>query len=229
MFEKPFFQKLNKIADWLIRIVVINVIVILFTITVVLFFVGIRVGYALFKDYLNNKETPIFKGAWELLKENFLKNFAYSALFIAILAITGVNIYFYLARLSHEITVLVVVGFVVTLSFFVGFFIVSLYTIPVQLKNPQLKLKLTLKLALYLAGKYFLRSFLILLGFILMPLLIFTVYTSIIYILAGMSFSIIIFALLTRNVVFEIEELKYHLNKKNNIDSIEIKEEEEDV
>lgn len=205
MFEKPFFQKLNKIADWLIRIVVINVIVILLCLTVVLFFVGIKVGYALFTDYLNSKETPIFAGAWKVLKDNFSKSVGYSAFSVIVIAVTGLNIYFYLGRLSHEVTTFIVIGFFITFAFLIGFFIVSLYMAPVLLMNPNLKFKETYKLSLYLAGKNFLRSFIVLLGFVLMPVLLLNVYTSIVYVLAGMSFSIIIFSALTKNIIVTLK------------------------
>ncbi len=212
MFEKPFFQKLNKIADWIIRIVVINVIVLILCLSIVFFFVGIKVGYALFTQYLDNKETPIFRGAWETLKENFLKNTGFSVLFVAVLLFTGWNVYSYLNAIIQERNFLIIAGFFVTFSFLIGFFIISLYSMAVQYINPSLGLKETLKLALYLAGKYFLRSFVILLGFVLMPLLIFTVYTGVIYVLAGMSLSIIIFALLTRHVI-----KPYEMKEENNV------------
>ena len=131
MFEKPWFQKLNKIADWIIRIVILNIVLVVFSIGIVTLYIGFKVAYELFKDYTEGKETPLFKGIWELTKKDFLKNLGLGALLAFLIAFGILNMYYYNNNIKADASWFYYMGFFVTFMFTVGVYLIAIYSVSV--------------------------------------------------------------------------------------------------
>ncbi len=61
MFEKLVNSRINDVADWIIRIIMINVMIIFFSLAVVTIYPAISAGYNMFHDYVEKKNTRLFK------------------------------------------------------------------------------------------------------------------------------------------------------------------------
>lgn len=201
MIEKPFFQKLNKIADWIIRIVILNLFMVICTMLFVTFYIGFKVAYQMFSDYLDDKNTPLFKGIWENIKKDFWKNLGLGALIIIVLAIGVLSSWQYNQLLSNEESWFNLLGYSITLMFTVSIFVVSIYTLTVSFVFDDLTLKNLFKLSLYVAGKYFFRSILILVLTATPFLLFLNVNLVPIFVLGGLSIPLLLNVLLMKKPV----------------------------
>lgn len=201
MFEKPWFEKFNKIADWIIRIVVINVFLVIFSIGIVTFYVGFRMAYELFKDYSEGENTPLFKGAWQNIKKDFWKNLLIGVIFGIIIVISVLNAYFYKQSLDEEFAIFTAVGYYVTIMVAVAAYLIAIYHAAVAHVYGDLKIKESFKLSFYLAGKYIFRTLLLMLVNMAPILLMMYQYTQPVFVLAGLSVPAIFNVLLTKKPV----------------------------
>lgn len=206
MLEKPFFEKLNKVADWIIRLVVINVFVMIMTIPIITFYVGFRVAYEMLSDYVNGKNTSLFKGIWENLKKDFWKNLGYGALLILFFALAFKSTSYYNKGLQDGFDWFMGIGYFVSLMFLFGMYIIMIYSLSVAHVYSDLKIKDTFKLSLYLAGRYFLRTLLLLLVNSI-PIMMFTEFflqyqiTLVIFAVVGLAVPLVLNVLITKKPV----------------------------
>ncbi len=201
MVDKPWFDKLNKIADWIIRIVVINVFIVISTIGIITFYAGLKMAYDMFTDYTEDKHTPLFKGMWTYFKEDFLKKLGYGTLLIVTLFVGISSLLWYNKNLTDNFDIFIGIGYSIMLMFNLGVYLIFLYSLTVTHVFKEASLKNVIRLSFYLAGKYFLRTILIIIINIAPFLLLLSYYTAPIFVLAGLSIPAVLNVLITKKPV----------------------------
>lgn len=210
-FDNPLVQKLNQIADWIIRIVVINFLVILFSIPLVTMFNSFSSGYRLFHDYINKKNTKLFSGFFTYFKEYFKTRLMLGLLMTLFLVLGYLNVTYYVETLNQGAGLFYHLGYYVTISFLVGAYIVYLYLFPVSMVYPTMKFRLMIKLAFFVSGKFVIRTMLLIISTLVPFLLLFSSITSLIFVFAGVSLWLLIAVIITNEVTDYLERL----GKKN--------------
>jgi len=207
VYEKTLYQKINTIADWIIRIVMINVLMIITSLPIITIYPSLQAGYKLFHKYINKDEEPMFKSYFKYFAEHIGRKLILGVIFMVILILGYLNVTYYVAYLNSNYHWFYHVGYYITLAFLVSVFVITLYTLSVSYVVPRAKLILMFKLAFYLSGKYFVRTILLVLATLVPFLLLMTPITQLIFVFAGVSTPIILNALITNKVVAYIEKL----------------------
>lgn len=199
MHDNTFIRTLNIIADWLIRIVVINIFMVLLTIPIVTFYAGYKAAYSLFVDYTNDKTTPIFRGFWENLKKDFWHNVGIGGVFLVLIALGFLGALNYNNLLTNDPeNLFYIIGQVITVGVSLLFVLTMLYAVTVSYMISDLSLKNLFKVSLVLVGKYFLRSLLVIIVTILPILLFINLTFAPIFVFVGLSIPTIINVLLMK-------------------------------
>ena len=206
-YEKTFYQKVNTIADWIIRIIMLNILMIVTSLAIFTIYPSLSAGYKLFHQYINKDEEKLFKGYFKYFIEDIGKKIAMSVILILLLLIGYLNVTYYVDYLNADANWFYMIGYYVTLAFLVSSFIVTLYTLAVFHVVPNAKLILKFKLAFYLSGKFFLKTVLLVLTTLIPFLLLMTPITQLVFVFGGLSIPILLNALITNQVVKYIEGL----------------------
>ena len=197
--DKPFFRILNLIADWIIRIIVLNVFVIVLTLPIVTFYAGYKAAYSLFVDYTEDKTTPLFRGFWENLKKNFWNNIGVGSIFLVLIVLGFLGAYNYNNMIAENPDdIFYLVGFVITLGVSLLLIMAMLNSITVSYINEDISVKDLFKISLVLTGKYLLRSIVVILVSIAAALLLLEPMLMPIFVFAGLTVPIIVNVLLMR-------------------------------
>ncbi|AUD66044.1 hypothetical protein BK011_10215 [Tenericutes bacterium MZ-XQ] len=207
VYEKSLYQKINTVADWMIRIIMINILMIFTSLLVVTIYPSLAAGYKLFHCYIHKDEEKLFKGYFKFFLEDIGKKIGIGLIFIVVLVLGYINTTYYVDILNEQSTWFYLAGYYVTLAFLVSAFIVTLYTLAVMYVVPKAKVVLMFKLAFYLSGKYFLRTVLLVLTTALPFVLLMTPITQLIFVFAGLSIPILLNALITDKIVDYVEGL----------------------
>lgn len=199
MHDKPFLRILNIIADWIIRIVVLNVFMVVLTIPIVTFYAGYKAAYSLFVDYTEDKTTPLFRGFWENLKKDFWRDVGVGALFLILLAVGVLGAYNYLRMLQNdEGNVMYTLGFLITAGFSLLFIMTMIYSVTVLYIAPEISLKNLFKVSLVVTGKYFFRSIVVIIITIAPVFLMISPMLMPIFVFVGLSVPLVLNVLLMR-------------------------------
>lgn len=207
VYEKSLYQKINTVADWIIRIIVINILMIFTSLLIVTIYPSIAAGYKLFHQYIHKDEEKLFKGYFKFFLEDIGKKIGIGLIFIVVLVLGYINTTYYVDVLNEQSTWYYLAGYYVTLAFLVSAFIVTLYTLSVLYVVPKAKVTLMFKLAFYLSGKYFLRTVLLVLTTAVPFVLLMTPITQLIFVFAGLSIPVLLNALITDKIVEYVESL----------------------
>jgi uncharacterized membrane protein YesL len=207
VYEKSLYQKINTVADWIIRIIMINILMILTSLLIVTIYPSIAAGYKLFHQYIHKDEEKLFKGYFKFFLEDIGKKIGIGLIFIVVLVLGYLNTTYYVDGLNEQSNWLYLIGYYVTLAFLVSAFIVTLYTLSVLYVVPKAKVTLMFKLAFYLSGKYFLRTVLLVLTTAVPFVLLMTPITQLIFVFAGLSIPVLLNALITDKIVAYVEGL----------------------
>lgn len=207
VYEKSLYQKINTVADWIIRIIMINILMIFTSLLVVTIYPSLAAGYKLFHQYIHKNEEKLFKGYFKFFLEDIGKKIGIGLIFIVVLVLGYINTTYYVDILNEQSKWFYLAGYYVTLAFLVSAFIVTLYTLAVMYVVPKAKVVLMFKLAFYLSGKYFLRTVLLVLTTALPFVLLMTPITQLIFVFAGLSIPILLNALITDKIVDYVEGL----------------------
>jgi len=205
--EKLAHSKINRIADWIIRLVVLNVLMIATMLPIVTIFIALSSGYNQLSDYINGKNPPLIKGYFEHFKSHFKKKLVRGLTFTVFIVFLFSNIRFYLIQLETEHSLIYLIGYYVSIILLVLLLTVMLYSLAVTKIYPKINIKLFYKLSFFLAGKYFLNTialvFIILIPFamLMMP------FTTMVFVFIGISLPIILNAIFTRSAVRYMESL----------------------
>jgi len=207
VYEKSLYQKINTVADWIIRIIMINILMIFTSLLVVTIYPSLAAGYKLFHQYIHKDEEKLFKGYYKFFLEDIGKKIGIGIIFIVVLALGYINTTYYVDVLNEQSTWFYLAGYYVTIAFLVSAFIVTLYTLAVMYVVPKAKMILMFKLAFYLSGKYFLRTVLLVLTTAVPFVLLMTPITQLIFVFAGLSIPVLLNALITDKIVEYVEGL----------------------
>lgn len=197
-FTKMVNSKLNAIADWIIRLVMINIMIIFFSLAVVTIYPAISAGYNMFNDYINNKNPKMFKDYFSYFKEGILKKMVLT-LIIGVIATVGfLNIRYYSLSIETSESALHMIGYFVTLALIAIVYVTILFTFTVLKIKPDIKVISLFKTAFYLAGKYYLVSMLLIVTNSLPFILMMFPQTIIFFIIMGISIPVCLNALFTK-------------------------------
>lgn len=206
-FEKMVNSKINVFADWVIRLVMVNIMVILFSIPIITIYPAISAGYNMFSDYTTGKEVNLIKGFYNYFKEELLRKMIIG-LIIGIAVVFGfLNVRFYSTVLEVDASTFYLIGYYVTLALLAALYAASLYTFVVVRVSPTIKVKNIFKLSFVLAGKYYFRTLLLVIINSSIFLLLFYPPTAMIFIFMGISIVLTLDALVTRDVVEYLDGL----------------------
>lgn len=210
MYDKPFFQKLNVISDWIIRLVVINFLVALTVLPVVTIFVSLSAGYNTLYDFYKGKDSNLFKSFFGNLKTGFFKKLLIGLLLIITLLFGIYNINYYHELLKINETLFYQAGYYLTLFLFIGVIVVFIYLLPAVYAKQDLSVFKSIKIAFYVAGKYFGRTMILLFSILLPLLLLLSQWSAMVFVLAGFSLWLLLVVALTAKVNFYLSEVIIH-------------------
>ena len=210
-FTKMVNSKLNAVADWIIRLVMINIMIIFFSLAIITIFPAVSAGYNMFNDYINNKNPRLFKDYFSYFKEGILKKIGISVI-VSVLVLAGLlNIRYYSASMEISDNSIYIVGFFVTIALSAMAYITILFTFTVIKIKPDIKVISLLKTAFFLAGKFYFVSMLLVVTNSLPFILLMWPQTIIFFIIMGASIPICLNAIFTSGAYHYMEDL----GKKN--------------
>jgi uncharacterized membrane protein YesL len=195
-YEKSMYQKINTIADWVIRIIVINVLMILTSLPLLTLFPSLAAGYKLLYEYKHKNETKLFKTYFIFFKTDFMRKLQVGIILIIVLLIGYFNVTYYVDLLKNDETLFYQIGYYITFAFLFVVLVITLYTLPIINIYPRLNLSLMMKLAFALSGKFFLRTLLLFIVHLIPFALMLTPITSLIMVFAGLSLPMILAVLI---------------------------------
>ena len=207
MFEKLVNSKLNAVADWIIRLVMINIFMIICSLPVITIFPALSAGYNLLHDYVEGKHTPLVKGYFGYFKEYIGRKIVVGIVIGILLVVSYTNIRYYVDVLETNETLFFQIGYYATLALIAALYAVILYTVVVLNVESKMKLVSLFKLSFFLAGKYYFITVLLVVINSLPVFLLFTPITSLIFVFMGLSIPLTLHALLTKNAVYYLEGL----------------------
>ena len=200
-FEKLVNSKINVFADWVIRLVMINLMIIVFSLPVLTIFPAISAGYNMFFDYTNGKDTKLFSGFFRYFKEGFTKKVVVGMI-IGISVLLGIlNVQYYSTVLETNKGAFFFIGYYVTLALLAALYAASFYSIVVVKVFPTTKLKNIVKLSFVLAGKFYFRTLLVVIINVGVFALLIYPPTAMFFIFMGVSIVLVADALITKDVV----------------------------
>jgi len=200
-------QKLNTIADWIIRIVMINIITIVLLIPMITIYPAVSAAYNLFSDYTNKDEVNLFKGYFGYFKKDLWKKIVLSSIFLLVIILGYYNVTYYLNDLNNNSGIFYLIGYYISIVLLLTAFVVILYSFTVVSVYPKAKYKTIYKLSFYLAGKYFLKTILLIVSTILPFFLLLAPFTAILFVFSGVSLSILLNVLITKKAVIYLKGL----------------------
>lgn len=205
-FEKLVNSKLNVIADWIIRLVMLNILMIFTSLAVVTIYPSLSAGYNMFNDYLNKKDVKLFRGYFGYFKESIGRKMILTIIIGVFFAIGYSNTRYYTVFVQ-DAEIFYTVGYYVTLTVLVILFTIVLYSFSIIRVFPTLKFMRLFKVSFYLAGKYYFVSLGLVVVTLLPMILLFYPQLMLLYILVGVSLPVILNSVLTKNVVKYIQTL----------------------
>ena len=207
--EKPFFQKINQISDWILRLVIINTLVILTILPLITLFLGLSTGYNTLRDLWRKQEKGLFRTYFKHLRYRIGHKLLLGLVLGFILLVGYLNMTYYVDLIETSSNLFYQAGYYITLFFVVMMLAVSLYLLPIIYVKPQLNIKTSIKFSFYIAGKFILRTLFLLLTPAMLLFLLLTSFTSLVFVLFGVSGWLMVMVLITDVVVDYLEEMTY--------------------
>ena len=209
--KTTIYQKLNTFADLFIRLVMINLMVIVFSLPLITFYPALYAGYRLFDDYVHQEETHLFKGYFSYFKEGFVQKLLLGVMLIFLIAFGYWNVTYYVNQLNTQSHWFYTVGYYVTFAALIGLFAVTLYTFVVIHVHLKASMKMIFKLSFYLAGKFLFRTMALMLLMALPYALLLSPITFLLFVFFGLSTPLLLYAVVTSPVKHYIEGLAHVL------------------
>ncbi|MDL2292079.1 YesL family protein [Acholeplasma sp. OttesenSCG-928-E16] len=205
--QKPIHKIASSVADWVLRFIVINFLVIICSLGIITIFPALSAAFQLFDDYINKVETKLFKGFFSYFKEDIKKKLLYGLFFVALIAIGVVSSWYYTNLLREHNDVILWIGYIFVLSIVLLFALTMLYSLIVLTVYKPASLFTLIKQSLFLAGKFFLRTIVIIIIWIIPILMFLTIPTIIIFMIIGLSGPLFLQAKIsqkTLNFIYEV-------------------------
>jgi uncharacterized membrane protein YesL len=201
------YQKINTIADWIIRLVMINVLVIITSLPIITLFPSLSAGYKLFHKYINHDEVKLFNNYFKYFSENFKKKLWLGLVLIMLIILGYINTRYYVTYLNENTSWFYIIGYYITLTILLIGVIVNLYALTVITFASHARISLIFKFSLYLSGKFFGRTLLLFLTLTIPFLLMVFSYTQIFMVFIGVSLPLLLNAIITNKITIYIKEL----------------------
>lgn len=205
--DKLVNSKLNTIADWVIRLVVINVLTILCALPLVTIYAALSAGYNRLQDYLQGRDGALVGGYFSHFRQQLLRKIGIGSLFIVLFSLVIFNTRYYLQLAEDAGSAWTAVGYVISLVLLMFILVVALYSFTVLRVIPTLRLTALFKISFYLSGKYFLRTLLLIPTIVLPVFLLLTPVTALGFVFVGISAPLLVNAYLTLDAVNHLERL----------------------
>ena len=205
--EKLFNSKINAFADWVIRLVMINLMVIVFALPVLTIYPAISAGYNMFHDYTTGKEVKLISGFFNYFKQEIIKKMILGVIIGIAIVFGFLNVRYYSAVLELNSSTFYLIGYYVTLALLAILYASSLYSFVVVKVSPTIKLKNIFRLSLVLAGKFYFRTLLLVIINSSVFLLLFFAPTAMVFIFMGISIVLLLDVLVTKDVVIYLQGL----------------------
>ncbi len=206
-YESSIYQKINRIADWVIRIIMINILMIITSIPLITLFPSLAAGYKLFYDYTHKNEVRLFSGYFTYFKQDFMRKFQIGLILIIVLLVGYYNVTYYVDVLRSNENIFYQMGYYIAFAFLFAVFMVTLYTLPIVTTYPRLKLGLMMKLAFALSGKYFFRTLLLILIHLIPFAFMLTQITTLLAVFGGLSIPMVLAVLVHEKATLYIISL----------------------
>lgn len=202
------FKILNEIADWIIRIIIVNILTILTMLPLITFIPALTSGYKIMSDAINKDEAPLFPSFFKTFKENIGKKMVLSVSVLLIIGLSFYNNRLYAQAIEEGKGIFYNIGYYITLILIISTAMVAMYLPIVLIEKKDYGFKEIIKMSFYLSGKYFLRTFLIALIVLIPVLMFFTAVTIFIFIFIGISAPLILIALTTKKPREFLKEIR---------------------
>lgn len=186
-YEKPFFSKLNVFADWFIRLVVLNLLIIIMSLPIVTLFHAFSAGFNTLSDYKNRKDVKIFSTYFRYFKQEFVKKLILELIVIAVIVFCYYNGRYYISMYDYNGQLFYLIGYYVVIALSVSCLAINLFALQVFRVVPKYKLSQILKLAFLLAGKFFYITILVIAIMLSPILLLFNYLTALVLVFVGVS------------------------------------------
>ncbi len=206
-YDKTLYQKLNTFADWVIRLVMINILIIVTSLPVITLYPALLAGYKMFHKYLNKEEVPIFKSYFSYFSENFGSKIKVGLILAAAIFVGAINTTIYNEFLEANPSPFNLVGQYVMIIMVLSVIFVTMYTFPLMLTYPNTNVWLLIKFSFFLSGKFILRTFLAIIILFIPIILLLHPLLTLILVFVGMSTMVLLYALVFRKVVEYVESL----------------------
>ncbi len=206
-FEKLVNSKINVFADWVIRLVMINLMVIISSLLIITIYPALSAGYNLFHDYVNGKNPKLFKGYYQYFKESFKQKIIIGSIIGISILIGFLNVRYYSTVLETTSSAFYLIGYYVTLALLAALYAGSFYSIVVFRVSPKLKIKTIIKVSFVLAGKFYFRTLLLVIVNTSVVFLLIYPPTAMIFIFAGVSIVLVLDVLITTDVIHYLVNL----------------------
>ncbi|MDO9628707.1 MAG: DUF624 domain-containing protein, partial [Acholeplasmataceae bacterium] len=195
------------IADWIIRIVMINIITIVLSIPIVTLYPAMSAAYNLFSDYTNRDEPHLLSGYFQYFKKDLWKKIVLGLVFLLVMTLGYANVTYYLTYLKQESGIFYLIGYYITIVLLIAAFVIVLYSFTVVSVYPKAKYMTIYKLSFYLAGKFFLKTVLLIIATILPFFMLLAPLTALMFVFSGVSLSILLNVLITKQAVIYLKGL----------------------
>lgn len=208
MFEKLVNSRLNDIADWIIRLILLNIMMIFFSLAIVTIYPALSAGYNMFSDYTGKKNPRLFYDFFKYFKEALGKKILLQLVIMAVFFVAFLNARYYYLSLESAPSVFLWIGYYISLGLLAIWFATMLYSVIVMRVRTDLNLVTLFKWSFLLAGKYYW----ITLGLVIITLAPFTLilfmnaFTMLLLVFLGLSLPMLGNVLMTRGVVRYLEK-----------------------
>lgn len=198
MQEKKLYHHLNNFADWVIRIILVNFLVIVTMLPIVTIIPALTSGYKIMSDALDKKEPPIFKTFFKTFKEDMVNKIIVSIIVVAVLAVSFYNFKLYSNLIIEKPTIWYSLGYYVVLTLIIAVAMIALYLPLIFTERQGLEIVEVFKLAFFIAGKFFFRTMLVFLTLVIPYIMFLDPILILLFVFMGVSIPLLLNALITK-------------------------------
>jgi uncharacterized membrane protein YesL len=206
-YEKTIYHKLNTIADWFIKVVILNFLMIISSLAIITIYPSLVAGYKMLYGYLHKDEEKIVAGYFSFFIQGLGKKIVIGLILSLILVIGYLNFTQYLELLKAENNILYYMVYYLTIVVLVSVFVVMLYSFSVLYVLPDTKISQIFKVSFYLSGKYFGKTVLLILTTSLPVLMFMFPITQLLFVFFGLSLPLLLNVIITNTVVRHTKEI----------------------
>lgn len=197
-FEKLVNSRINAVADWIIRLVVLNVLIIATSLPIITFYPSLVAGYKMFNNYVEQRNTRLYHDYFGYLKVNILKNIGISIIILLAAVLAYLNLGYYGGTEAQSI--MTQIGFYITIMLISAIYAMILFSIIVKSVKQTISFTSLVKLSFYLAGKHFFVTILSIFIYSIPFILFLIPQLVVVYVICGLSLPITLHVLISRHV-----------------------------